>query len=69
MAFISTSHSKAQTNPFSLAKLAQVLKVRRQRRQLAQLDAAALADMGLTQSDVRAELQRSAWDVPAHWRG
>ncbi|MEC8196479.1 MAG: DUF1127 domain-containing protein, partial [Pseudomonadota bacterium] len=41
----------------------------RQRRQLAQLDAAALQDMGLTQADVDFELKRSAWDVPSHWRG
>jgi uncharacterized protein YjiS (DUF1127 family) len=45
------------------------LLVFRQRRKLAQLDARALADIGLNQTDVAQELKRPLWDVPAHWRG
>ncbi len=69
MAFITTSSATSRGSKFSLSRMAQVFKVRRQRQQLAQLDEAALRDMGLTRSDVREEMQRSAWDVPAHWRG
>jgi uncharacterized protein YjiS (DUF1127 family) len=69
MAFITTSAaaSRARTSIFS--RLTQALAVRRQRRQLARLDKAALMDLGLTEADVQAEVKRSAWDVPAHWKG
>ena len=69
MAFITTSSASSRGSKFSLSRLTQAFAVLRQRRQLAQLDAAALRDMGLTQADVDCELSRSAWDVPAHWRG
>lgn len=45
------------------------LLVARQRKELSQLDANALDDIGLTQADVACELKRPLWDVPAHWRG
>lgn len=69
MAFITTSSASSRGSKFSLSRLTQAFAVLRQRRQLAWLDAAALHDMGLTQADVACELSRSAWDVPAHWRG
>lgn len=40
----------------------------RQRRRLADLDAAALRDMGLSRSEALHEARRSLWDAPAHWR-
>ncbi|MBO9398274.1 DUF1127 domain-containing protein [Shimia sp. R9_2] len=69
MAFITTSAAASGTSKSLFSRVAKVFAVRRQRRQLAQLDKAALFDMGLTEADVQAELKRSAWDVPAHWKG
>jgi uncharacterized protein YjiS (DUF1127 family) len=69
MAFITTSSASSRGSKFSLTRLTQAFAVLRQRRQLSQLDATALRDMGLTQTDVDCELSRSAWDVPANWRG
>ena len=40
----------------------------RQRQHLSRLDAAALADIGLTREDAMAEAARPLWDVPAAWR-
>ncbi len=42
--------------------------LRRQRRALARLDAAALEDIGVSRAAARAECDRPAWDVPPHWR-
>ena len=39
----------------------------RQRRALARLDAQALADIGLSQSDAQSEAKRPIWDVPSNW--
>jgi uncharacterized protein YjiS (DUF1127 family) len=44
------------------------LSTRRQRRQLAQLDARALHDLGLTADQATTEAARPFWDVPAAWR-
>lgn len=56
----------AYTRPTSLAgrTLARILAVRdilRQRRRLAELDAAALRDLGLTRDDVARELASPFW--------
>jgi len=50
------------------ANLIAMAMVRRQRRQLRDLDDAILADLGLTRAEAEAESQRAAWDVPAKWR-
>lgn len=42
--------------------------LRRQRRQLRDLDDAQLADIGLTRYEAEVESRRPAWDVPAGWR-
>lgn len=39
-----------------------------QRQQLASLDDAALADIGLSRAQALAEAGRPLWDVPANWR-
>lgn len=39
----------------------------RQRQALRRMDASALNDVGLGAADVRSELSRPVWDVPAHW--
>ena len=45
------------------------LRVRRERRQLAALDDARLADLGLTRADAERESRRSLLDIPAHRKG
>ncbi len=50
-----------------LAWLQKALALRRQRLQLARMDAAQLRDIGLTAEQARAEAKRPVWDVPAHW--
>ena len=51
-----------------LAKLHLALIAHAQRRKLASLDDAALADIGLTRTQAFAEANRPFWDVPANWR-
>ena len=52
-----------------LARLRLGLTVRRERRRLAELDDAALRDIGVSRDQARAEAERPIWDVPAYWRG
>ena len=40
----------------------------RSRNTLAQLDSAALEDIGLSARDAHSEAQKPFWDVPANWR-
>ena len=47
--------------------LRQRLAVWKSRRDLAQLDRAALKDVGLTLREAREEAARTLWDVPASW--
>jgi uncharacterized protein YjiS (DUF1127 family) len=51
-----------------LAKLRFALIARTQRQQLLSLDAARLADIGVTRAQANAEANRSLWDVPKAWR-
>jgi len=51
-----------------LATMSNLVAIRRQRRQLRDLDDAMLADLGLTRAQAEAESRRAAWDVPATWR-
>ena len=41
----------------------------RQRARLADLDAGALRDIGLTRADAQTEARRAVWDAPDHWIG
>lgn len=45
------------------ARLSQWMAVRRQRRRLAEMDPAALKDLGLDRADAWRELHRPFWDV------
>lgn len=54
-------------NLFKL-KLAQRLAVWKSRRSLAQLDARALEDIGITADKAAEEARLGLWDVPANWR-
>lgn len=50
------------------AALAAALAARRSRRDLARLDPRLLRDIGLTESEARAEAIRPVWDAPDHWK-
>lgn len=74
MSMIQNVHSTARRTHTSrvpggiVAWLKSALAVQRTRRELSRLDARALEDVGLTQSDVQRELNRPFWDVPGHWK-
>ncbi len=68
MTFISTLSRRSGMPAFNVGWLFTLPAVRRQRRQLANLDEAALRDLGLTKAEVAHEVNRSIWDVPATWR-
>jgi len=65
-----TSTSSATLPSFgALIKLVtKMIALRRQRRQLAELDIYQLNDMGITREEAIAESRRFGWDVPMHWR-
>jgi len=44
------------------------LSLRRQRRTLARLDDRALADIGITREQAKAEAARLIWDAPEFWK-
>lgn len=50
-----------------LVRLRLGLEVWRQRRALASLPPDRLDDIGLTEDQVRREVERRPWDVPQHW--
>ena len=58
----------AQRRAGILDMLVHWMSVARQRRELAELDDIRLDDLGLTRANVKAELARTFWDAPAHWR-
>ena len=43
------------------------LQLSAQRRRLASLDDAALADIGVSREEAGREARRPVWDVPANW--
>lgn len=51
-----------------LVQIGTALALHRQRKQLAQLDALQLQDIGLTADQAIAESRRPIWDAPPHWR-
>ena len=46
-----------------LSRLTTALTVARTRRALAQMDAASLADIGLSSAQVRTKMRRPFWDI------
>ena len=58
------THSR-RTKPVGFFKM---LVTWRTRQKLKDLDDRALADIGLTRADVKTEVNRPFWDVPATWR-
>lgn len=57
--------ARALSNRISLFSL---FDLARERRALARMDDARLADLGLTREDALAEAKRPFWDVPSHWQ-
>ena len=43
------------------------IQMQQSRHKLAQLDAKALRDIGLSPADANREAQRPIWDAPDHW--
>jgi len=68
---ITAADRELRSRGFSLAWLGRYIRlmrqVRRERRQLRDLDERALADLGLTEAMVRREVERAAWDLPARF--
>ena len=48
-------------------RIAQYLRLSRQRRDLRDLDDHLLADIGLTRAEALEEAARPIWDAPHHW--
>ncbi|WP_172327304.1 DUF1127 domain-containing protein [Mangrovicoccus sp. HB161399] len=51
-----------------LPRPARFFALRRQRRQLRQLDAHLLRDLGLTRAQAEREAQKPFWDAPDWWK-
>ena len=67
----STVHTQilSCTGPRRRISLMSLFDLARQRRALARMDDARLADLGLSPSEAQTEAGRPIWDVPASWRG
>lgn len=52
-----------------LSRLRDAAALAHQRRQLAALDGARLADLGLSTAQAHNEAARPFWDAPRAWRG
>jgi uncharacterized protein DUF1127 len=68
MAYIPAAHSLGRSRIGWTGRFVKHLNVWRQRRQLSQLDDAALNDIGLTRTEANAEARRPFWDAPETWR-
>ena len=60
----SVSQKSARKRPSIFARF----RIARQRRQLGQLDAHLLKDIGLPDDAARVEARRPIWDAPSYWR-
>ena len=68
MTSISIQRSVRGRRPSLLTIMTNAVGVWRQRRHLDGLDAHLRRDLGLLESDVQREIERSVWDVPQTWR-
>lgn len=62
---LATFHPERPVRPSLMRRIALMLSVWRERRDLAALDRRALADLGLAPGDVARETRRPPWDTPA----
>ncbi|MCE0504178.1 DUF1127 domain-containing protein [Roseivivax sp. GX 12232] len=69
MAHIDRLSLPALPRPGLRRRVTAMLALARQRRQLARLDDARLADLGLSRAEAEAEAARAPWDAPDHWHG
>ena len=63
MVFLTRSHTAPRCHRQSRLSISRMFAIRHQRRKLAQLDDAALRDMGLTRREVLVEARRLPWDL------
>ncbi len=68
MTQIAIHHSCKPAKRSFVSLVLQALSVMRQRRKLAQLDDAALKDIGITRAEASAEADRFFWDAPQIWK-
>ena len=62
---ITSAYRAAHQSPASIISiLLKGVEVSRQRRALAKMDAATLADLGLTRAQAQREAKRTFWDIP-----
>lgn len=69
------THSSECIAPFArptrvtiLTRLRSAVALYRQRARLAELDDAALLDIGVTRAEAMHEAKRPFWDAPVHWQ-
>lgn len=70
MPTVTPAHSSAccpPARPSLSLRIVQRFALWRQRRQLAQLDAAQLDDIGISAEEARTEASRGLWHAPDHW--
>jgi uncharacterized protein YjiS (DUF1127 family) len=63
-----TSSRSTLTLPSLAARIVAAFAIWRQRRALAELPEHLRRDLGLTEADIRTELNRPVWHVPQFWR-
>lgn len=69
MAHVTAARGVAPARRFTLlSTLLSMFAVARQRKQLADLDAHLLRDIGISEQDLSNEISRPLWDVPQNWR-
>ena len=61
-----TAYRRQPRKPLA-ALLFSLLATRKQRRELGELDADRLDDIGITSEEAQLESRKPIWDVPGHW--
>ncbi|MBF9045163.1 DUF1127 domain-containing protein [Rhodobacterales bacterium HKCCE4037] len=64
----SIGHGAQPAPEVRLTVLKRIFGTWRQRQHLGRLDTRMRRDIGVTEAQVRAEVSRPMWDVPASWR-
>lgn len=57
----------SKRRPGILKTVTNMAQLYKERRALASLDAAALADIGVSRQEAASEAQRPVWDAPNYW--
>ncbi len=68
MTTLTAGRSATRSSHSLLGTLLHWAAVAKTRKDLANLDAAALRDLGLTRQDVKTEASRDFWDAPTSWK-